>query len=58
MANVILEFEKPVAELEARLEAWENPVDGNAAHTEEEIKELKKLLEELKESVYDNLTPW
>ena len=58
MANVILEFEKPIAELETRLEAWENPVDGNAAHTEKEIKELKKQLEELKESVYDNLTPW
>ena len=26
MANVVLEFEKPVAELEAQLEAWENPV--------------------------------
>ena len=58
MANVILEFEKPVAELEARLEAWENPVDGDTAHTEEEINELRKQLEELKESVYDHITPW
>ena len=58
MANVILEFEKPVAELEARLEAWENPVDGDTAQTEEEINELRKQLEELKESVYDHITPW
>lgn len=34
MANVILEFEKPVAELEARLEAWEKPVGGNTTHTD------------------------
>lgn len=58
MANVILEFEKPVAELEARLEAWEKPVGGNTTHTEEEINELKKQLEDLKKSVYENLTPW
>ena len=58
MANVILEFEKPVAELEARLEALENPVGGNTTHTEEEINELKKQLEDLKKSVYENLTPW
>ena len=58
MANVILEFEKPVAELEARLEALENPVGGNTNHTEEEINELKKQLEDLKKSVYENLTPW
>lgn len=58
MANVVLDFEKPVAELEAQLEAWENPVQGDTEHTEKEIKELKKKLVSLKKEVYGNLTPW
>ena len=58
MANVVLEFEKPVAELEAQLEAWENPARGDTVHTDKEVKALKKQIDSLKKKVYGNLTPW
>lgn len=58
MANVVLEFEKPVAELEAQLEAWENPAGGDTVHTDKEVKTLKKQIDSLKKKVYGNLTPW
>lgn len=54
----ILEFERPVAELEARLEEWERLSASSNMDVKEEVTVLQKKLEETKRSIYDNLTAW
>ncbi|OGV50677.1 MAG: acetyl-CoA carboxylase carboxyltransferase subunit alpha [Lentisphaerae bacterium GWF2_52_8] len=58
MANVVLDFEKPIAELEAKLAEWEKLSTTSKLDVSEEIKRLHEKVEETKRNVYDNLTPW
>ncbi|OHX66793.1 acetyl-CoA carboxylase carboxyltransferase subunit alpha [Flammeovirga pacifica] len=56
--NTLLDFEKPIAELEAKLEdmrelASQNNVDVSAA-----INELESKITQLKKSTFENLTRW
>ncbi len=56
MAKNILEFEKPIAELEQKIEEMRN-LKGDI-DLSEEIENLEKKVKELKKSVYSNLTRW
>ena len=53
-----LEFEKPLAELEKRIEELRNLSGKQKLGAEEELHSLQKKLEEARREVYGNLTPW
>jgi len=53
-----LEFEKPLAELEKRIEELRNLSGKQKLGAEGEIQSLQKKLEEARSEVYGNLTPW
>jgi acetyl-CoA carboxylase carboxyl transferase subunit alpha len=60
MATVVkhrLAFERPIYELEARLEKLEAASSEGAA-TSEDIRRLKRELAEAKKRIYGNLSPW
>jgi acetyl-CoA carboxylase carboxyl transferase subunit alpha len=56
MAKTILEFEKPIYELEAKLEEMKNLSDS--LNIESEIKKIEDKVKVLKESIYNDLTRW
>ena len=56
--NVILEFEKPISELEAKVNELLNLSNSNEINVDDEIAVLNKKLEATKKKVYENLTPW
>ena len=56
--NIILEFEKPVSELEAKVAELLKLSDANQINVDDEIAVLNKKLEETKKKVYSSLTPW
>ncbi len=58
MANITLDFEKPIVELEGKLAEWESLSASSNMDVSEEVAMLKRKLEETKRSVYDNLTAW
>jgi acetyl-CoA carboxylase carboxyl transferase subunit alpha len=58
MVNVVLEFEKPVMELEAKVRELENLSASNDIDVTDEIAVLTKKLEATKKKVYHNLTAW
>jgi len=58
MANITLDFEKPIVELEAKLAEWESLSASSNMNVSDEVAMLKRKLEETKRSVYDNLTAW
>ena len=51
-----LSFEKPIFELEARIETLKN--DSATTETREEIARLRKTLLQLQKDVYASLSPW
>ena len=55
-----LEFEKPIAELQRKLEDLRQHPDTHSLGIsfEEEIRLLESKLEEVRRQVYSNLTPW
>ena len=53
-----LEFEQPIAELEAKIEELRLVGDDNAINIREEITELEKKSRSLTESIFSGLTPW
>lgn len=59
--NHFLDFEKPIAELEAKIEALKS-VDAQNIDTDlnldKEIAQLNKKSEELTNKIFSNLTPW
>jgi len=53
-----LEFEQPIAELEAKIDELRNVGSDNAINLDEEIQRLQaKMRQEIK-SIFRNLTPW
>ena len=56
MAKTILEFEKPIYELEAKLEEMKKLSDS--LDIESEIKKIEDKVKILKESIYKDLTRW
>jgi acetyl-CoA carboxylase carboxyl transferase subunit alpha len=55
--NHRLAFERPIYELEVRLQNLETSAHDNAA-AQEDIRRLKRELAETKKRVYSNLAPW
>ena len=58
MAEIVLEFEKPIAELEAKLAEWESLSSSNNMSVDDELNALKRKIEETKKTIYSSLTPW
>lgn len=58
MADYILEFERPVVDLERRLDELKRLSAGQRENFAGEIKQLEIQIEALKKRVYSNLSPW
>jgi len=56
MAKTLLEFEKPIAELEAKLAEMRSV--SSSLDIDDEIKVIEEKVKKLKESVYADLTRW
>lgn len=56
MAKVVLDFEKPIIELEQKIEEMRKYADN--LDISDEIQTLEKKVDQLRESVYTNLTRW
>lgn len=55
---LILEFEKPIVELETKIEELRNFSTEKKVNLEYEIKKLEDKLAKMKEDIYHHLTPW
>lgn len=53
-----LDFEKPIQELEQKIEELKKLSDDSDIDLSQEIKRLNKKLKELRTEIYQNLTPW
>src|SRR6187200_52298 len=58
MAVNFLDFEQPIAELEAKIEELKHVPSGSAVNIQEEISRLQAKSEQLTQSIFANLTPW
>ncbi len=58
MIKYYLEFEKPIEELELKMEELKRLSDGKDINLSSEIKKLEKKIKELRTDIYANLTPW
>jgi acetyl-CoA carboxylase carboxyl transferase subunit alpha len=58
MAMNFLDFEKPIAELEAKIEELKFLGDGNSENISQEINRLQDKSKALTNSIFANLTPW
>ena len=58
MNNVVLDFEKPVKELEIKVKELQKFSSLNQIDVEDEVAVLKKKLANTKKDVYSKLTPW
>ena len=56
MGSPVLEFEKPIVELENKIEEMRRYQDN--LDIRQEVENLEKKVEELKRSIYKNLTRW
>ncbi|MEG6616493.1 acetyl-CoA carboxylase carboxyltransferase subunit alpha [Peptococcaceae bacterium 1198_IL3148] len=54
----LLEFEKPIIELETKIEELKTFAEEKDIDLGSEINKLETRAEELKKSIYSNLTPW
>ncbi|GHN01366.1 acetyl-coenzyme A carboxylase carboxyl transferase subunit alpha [Cytophagales bacterium WSM2-2] len=54
----LLDFEKPIAELESKLEDMKQLADGSDKSVHEAIRALEKKIIELKKETFENLTGW
>ncbi len=53
-----LEFERPIAELQQKIEELRNVADGSAVNLSEEITRLENKSRSLTEQIFSNLTAW
>ncbi len=58
MKTTFLDFEQPIAELEARVEELRYVQDDSAVDISEEIQRLTKKSQALTKEIYSRLTPW
>ena len=58
MAQEYLEFEKPIAELEKKIEELTLFTSSGNIDLEEEILKLHKKADQLRGEIYSRLTPW
>lgn len=53
-----LDFEQPIAELQAKIDELRNVGSDNALNLEEEIQRLQAKMQQKVESIFNNLDPW
>ncbi len=53
-----LDFEKPIVELEKKLQEWVKLSESNEIDVDDEVKVLRKKLNATMKRIYKNLTPW
>ncbi len=58
MIKYYLEFEKPIEELELKMEELKRLSDGKDINLSSEIKKLEKKIRDLRTEIFSNLTPW
>ncbi len=58
MKTTFLEFEQPIAEIEAKIEELRYAQDDSAVDISEEIQRLQKKSAALTKEIYGKLTPW
>ena len=58
MKTTFLDFEQPIAELEAKIEELRFVQDDSAVDISEEISRLAGKSQQLTKDIYANLTPW
>ena len=58
MNNYVLDFEKPLAELQQKLDELRQLPEDKQTEASGEIKTLTKRLNEMREEIYSSLTPW
>jgi len=58
MAEVFLDFEKPLVELEKKLKEWQALSVSSKIDVSNEIELLSKKIEETRKNIYESLTPW
>ncbi|MFI4891244.1 MAG: acetyl-CoA carboxylase carboxyltransferase subunit alpha [Steroidobacterales bacterium] len=58
MAMSFLEFEQPIAELEAKIEELKFLGDGKSANISQEINKLQEKSKALTNTIFASLTPW
>src|ERR1700743_1141219 len=58
MKTTFLDFEQPIAELEAKIEELRFVQDDSAVDISEEIERLSKKSQQLPKDLYENLSPW
>jgi acetyl-CoA carboxylase carboxyl transferase subunit alpha len=58
MANTVLDFERPIAELEAKIAEFQSLGNSHSLDVDKEMVHLRRKIEETKKTIYDSLTPW
>lgn len=58
MNNDYLEFEQPLAELQAKISELRNVSDDNAINIDDEIKRLEEKLQQKTKQIFSKLTDW
>lgn len=53
-----LDFEKPIAELEDRLQSLREKADGTDLALDPEVRKIEEKIGALRKEIYDNLTAW
>ncbi|MDW8134312.1 MAG: acetyl-CoA carboxylase carboxyltransferase subunit alpha, partial [Bacteroidia bacterium] len=56
--EVILDFERPIVELENRIDETRRVAQQNGIDISQSLQVLEKRLEQLRQDIYQNLTPW
>jgi acetyl-CoA carboxylase carboxyl transferase subunit alpha len=58
MIRYYLEFEKPIEELELKIEELKRLSDGKEIDISSEVKKLEKKVKELRSEIFSSLSPW
>src|SRR5512135_1287974 len=58
MISSYLEFEKPIEELELKIEELKRISDGKDINLTGEVKKLEKKVRDLRTDIFSKLTPW
>ncbi len=58
MIKYYLEFEKPIEELELKIEEMKRISDGKDVNLSGEVKKLEKKVKDLRTEIFSKLTPW
>ncbi|TAN42906.1 MAG: acetyl-CoA carboxylase carboxyltransferase subunit alpha [Nitrospirae bacterium] len=56
--SIYLDFEKPLEELESKIEELRKLSDGKELDIAAEIKKLEKKARDLRQEIFSNITPW